>query len=172
MAHPVSLLNAQSEFDSFLFAPIGEDRKGTVVSVLSAFARLGFDPWQQAADIARLPREVAKTKLAAMIATLPGMSSSPAEPAVVASRLVALLPDPARPLAASRDAWLGADQPVDRLSPRFILLIVLLMVMGLAAQFFVASQQPSDSADAGAPQASDSAGPQGQQSPALPGTSQ
>ena len=61
MAHTPSLLNAKSEFDRFLFAPIGEDKRGTMVSVLTAFARLDFDPWQQAADFVRLPKEAAKT---------------------------------------------------------------------------------------------------------------
>jgi hypothetical protein len=36
------------EFDEFLRASIGEDRNGTGLSVLSAFARLNVDPWQEA----------------------------------------------------------------------------------------------------------------------------
>ncbi|MGO9740546.1 MAG: hypothetical protein ACLPN5_03340 [Roseiarcus sp.] len=32
------------EFDDFLFAPIGEDRNGTTLSVLSALARMEVDP--------------------------------------------------------------------------------------------------------------------------------
>jgi hypothetical protein len=37
------------EFENFLFAPIGEDSNGMVLSVLSALARLDIDPWQEAA---------------------------------------------------------------------------------------------------------------------------
>lgn len=40
------------EFDKFLCASIGEDRNGTMLSVLSALARLDVDPWQEAADLA------------------------------------------------------------------------------------------------------------------------
>src|SRR5664279_1098470 len=97
MVRSATLLNAKSEFDSFLFVPVGEDKKGTIVSVLTAFARLNFEPWQKAADFASLPKDVAKTKLAAMIATLPGMSPSSLEPGAVAARLVALLPASAPP---------------------------------------------------------------------------
>jgi hypothetical protein len=35
------------EFDDFLFAPIGDDRNGMLLSVLSVLARLDFDPWQR-----------------------------------------------------------------------------------------------------------------------------
>jgi hypothetical protein len=47
------------EFDEFLCAPIGADRNGTGLSVLSALARLNVDPWQEATSLARMPREAA-----------------------------------------------------------------------------------------------------------------
>jgi hypothetical protein len=37
-------------FDAFLFAPVGEHREGMKVSVLSALARLGVDPWAEGRD--------------------------------------------------------------------------------------------------------------------------
>ena len=43
-----------SEFDDFLFAPIGEERNGMPLSVVSALARSDLDPWQEAAQLARL----------------------------------------------------------------------------------------------------------------------
>jgi hypothetical protein len=141
MAHTASLLNSKSEFDSFLFAPVGEDKRGTVVSVLTAFARLDFDPWQQAADLARLPKEAAKTRLVAVLATLPGMASSHAEPSAVAARLIQLLPAPQAAIAP-RAPWLGAGQPANFRSPRYILSIVLFVALGFGSQFFMASQQP------------------------------
>jgi hypothetical protein len=146
MAHSASLLNSKSEFDSFLFAPIGEDRKGTVISVLTAFARMDFDPWKQAADFARLPKDVARTKLAALIATLPGMSPDRSEPGTVAARLIALLPGAAQPTVIARDAWLGAGQPINLRSPRFIISIAVFMALSLASQFFMASLQPAQPA--------------------------
>jgi hypothetical protein len=44
-----------SEFNDFLFAPIGEDRNGMLVSVLSGLARSDVDPWQEATRLAELP---------------------------------------------------------------------------------------------------------------------
>lgn len=52
-----SLIN--SEFNEFLFAPVGEEGNGTVLTVLSAFTRLGMDPWGEAALLSELPKEAA-----------------------------------------------------------------------------------------------------------------
>ena len=58
------------EFEDFLFAPIGEDMNGMLLSVVSALARLNIDPWQEAANLAQLPRTTATRRLAALIAAL------------------------------------------------------------------------------------------------------
>ena len=47
-----------------------------LLSVLSALARLDIDPWQEAANLARLPRETATERLATLIAKLPGEPSA------------------------------------------------------------------------------------------------
>ena len=60
-----------SEFDEFLGASIGEDRNGTGLTVLSAFARLDVDPWQEARSLARMPRGAAVVRLNTLIDTLP-----------------------------------------------------------------------------------------------------
>ena len=54
MANPASVANLGSEFDAFLFAPIGEEKNGMLLSVVSALARLNIDPWQEAANLATL----------------------------------------------------------------------------------------------------------------------
>ena len=71
MTRSPSFLVLGSEFDDFLFAPIGEDRNDMPLSVLSALARLDIDPWHEAAELARLPRETATQRLASLIAALP-----------------------------------------------------------------------------------------------------
>ena len=68
MTRSASVSRLKSEFDDFLFAPIGEERNGMLLSVLSALARLDVDPWQEAADLARLPRDSATQRLTALIA--------------------------------------------------------------------------------------------------------
>jgi hypothetical protein len=43
MTSAVSVFGHKSEFDPFLFAPVGEERNGMLLSVLSALARLEVD---------------------------------------------------------------------------------------------------------------------------------
>jgi hypothetical protein len=80
------------EFDDFLFAPIGEDRNGMLLSVLSALARLDVDPWQEAAKLARLPVGAAARRLAGLLAGLPDGATAHPDPGPTATRLIALLP--------------------------------------------------------------------------------
>ncbi len=81
-----------TEFDNFLFAPIGEDGNGMLLSVLSALARLELDPWQEAARLARLPATSATRRLASLLAALPDGARGQRDFSAIAARLVALLP--------------------------------------------------------------------------------
>jgi hypothetical protein len=81
-----------SEFNDFLFAPIGEDRNGMLVSVLSGLARSDVDPWQEAAKLAQLPGETATKELAALIGALPDRAASYPDSHAIATRLIAFLP--------------------------------------------------------------------------------
>jgi hypothetical protein len=69
----------EREFDEFLCASIVEEKNGMALSVMSAFARRNVDPWQEAARLSQLPRDVATRELCAMIAELPH-GSQPNEP--------------------------------------------------------------------------------------------
>jgi hypothetical protein len=105
MTRTVSVLAAGSEFDDFLYASIGVENNGMLLSVLSALARLNVDPWEEAARLARLPREAASRFLANLIAAQPAGSSQRADPETEALRLIALLPQrvaaPSNPEAPS-----------------------------------------------------------------------
>jgi hypothetical protein len=68
MISSVSISVLGAEFDDFLFAPIGKDRNGTPLSVLSALARLDIDPWQEADKLSQLPGETAVQRLTSLIA--------------------------------------------------------------------------------------------------------
>src|SRR6204780_266003 len=81
-----------AEFNDFLFAPIGEDRNGMAVSVLSGLARLDIDPWQEAARLAQSPGETATQRLASLIGALRDGESAYPDPPKIAARLIALLP--------------------------------------------------------------------------------
>src|ERR1700742_3475712 len=56
-----------SAFNDFLYAPVGEEENGMVLTALSALARLGVDPWAEAARLSALPRDAATKRLSAII---------------------------------------------------------------------------------------------------------
>jgi hypothetical protein len=81
-----------SEFDKFLFAPIGEDRNGLQLSVVSLLARMNLDPWQEAGTLAGLSTEAAATRLASSLDTLTDPNLRLTNPRPLVLRLLALLP--------------------------------------------------------------------------------
>ena len=81
-----------SPYNAFLFAAIGEEQVGGPLTVLSALTRLGFDPWQEAARLAGLPRETAARVFAVTIAMLPEGAWKASESEAIAARLVNWLP--------------------------------------------------------------------------------
>jgi hypothetical protein len=92
MTHTATTPLLGPEFDSFLFASIAEEKNGLLLSVLSALARLNLDPWQEAAQLAKLPKDTATRRLASLIARQTGNQSKPLDTEAIAARLVALLP--------------------------------------------------------------------------------
>lgn len=81
-----------SQLDRFLHALIGTEYNGMETSVLSVLARLGHDPWAEAARLAGLPRAVAVDDLAGALASVSSGNRPHAEVKAVALRLVRLLP--------------------------------------------------------------------------------
>jgi hypothetical protein len=110
------------EFNDFLYAPIADDRNQMSVSVVSALARLDIDPWEEAAQLAELPRKMAIARLAPLITSVVEKLTPQPEAEVVATRLVALLPSP---------SVLGTRQndglPLERL-PSYVPLLACLML--------------------------------------------
>jgi hypothetical protein len=148
MTRSASVARPGSEFDNFLFAPIGDERNGMLLSVLSALARLEVDPWLEAASLTRMPREKATARMASLIAALPDRPSAQPDTATVAARLIALLPRGRDASAPSRAA--APDGAAT--STFWTILFVILMALMLGAQLFTASRQPAAPTDrAGAP---------------------
>jgi hypothetical protein len=152
-----------SEFDDFLFAPIGEERNGMLLSVLSALARQDVDPWEEAATLARLPGESATQRLALLIAGLPDAVSAHRDAGKIAARLIVLLPGRAAANAASGKMARGADpkvrpdagpttllgtrpKPFFRIGSiggsRLVVVGIILALCLLAAQYVMGSHQP------------------------------
>ena len=99
----VSVSFFRSEFNDFLYAPIGADRNEIPLSVLSALTRLNLDPWKEAAELSDLPKDTATQRLATLIARLPGGQWAPADSGAIADRLIELLPH-RRKLPLTEDA--------------------------------------------------------------------
>ena len=142
MAPTPSISVLGSEFDAFLFAPIGEDRNDMPLSVLSALARLDVDPWREASELARLPGETATQRLASLIAALPDEPSAHLDPRTIATRLIALLPRRARPNLPSRETLLSVGTATNsRAVISMIFICVIITILMMSAEWIVASHQ-------------------------------
>jgi DNA-binding transcriptional LysR family regulator len=124
MVRPASLSMLPSAYDDFLYAPVGESTNGALLTVLSVLARQNVDPWEEAADLSRLPPDTAARRLTAMITASPGQSSNQA---AVADRLIALLP---RRIASADSApgALPSVRPVDWPRSRVNLMVIAIYI--------------------------------------------
>lgn len=141
MTRPASVSRLGSEFDDFLFAPVGEDRNGMLLSVLSALTRLDVDPWQEAAKLARLPWNAATQRLASLIAALPDEPSAQRDPGTIAARLITLLPRRDGSSVPPHQASLGVGAETRFRAVTRAVIYAIFMAFVLAAQCIMASPQ-------------------------------
>ena len=87
-----------SEYNPFLFAVVVEEEFGLPLTVLSALTRLGIDPWEEAARLSDLPRDVAARALAETISALPQRDPKAPDSEALATRLVNWLPARSAPV--------------------------------------------------------------------------
>jgi hypothetical protein len=128
----------RTEFDEFLYAPIGEEDNGMLLSVLSALARRNVDPWDEASRLARLPREAATRFLTTLIAALPGGSSARADPEMHAKRLSALLPQPIAEISRQSNPKSPVASTIDhRGLVRYMVYYVVLTALFFGAQWLM-----------------------------------
>lgn len=104
-----------SDYERFLSAPLWEETDGSPLSVMSAFARLGLEPWDEADRLWRLSQNSAASALAASLSRLPIVGKNRPDYASIATQLVSLLPErhafgaaaKAPSLAAGTGWWLA-----------------------------------------------------------------
>ena len=134
-----------AEFDKFLCAPIGEDRNGTTLSVLSALARLDVDPWQEAVCLAQMPRATAAMRLTTLIDALPDESTKNIRAKGIVDDLVALLPKSGGFTVRPTDSVLAVVDPRQTQIRMTLgaLFILILIVFALSARL---SSAPEDGA--------------------------
>ena len=143
MTSSASPFGLRSDFDPFLSAPVGEEPNGMTLSVVSALARTGVDPWREAAELSRLPRRAATERLAALIAALPGAAPTGLPPGVVPG-LIALLPTGQRASGPPREAKTAQS------SSNFWTIVFCL----LSAALMLGSQRITESRRASSPETS------------------
>jgi hypothetical protein len=81
-----------SGLNEFLLAEVGTGVNGLPLTILSVLARLGKDPWTEAAQWARLPKASVIDRLADSILQMPLRPQALVEARVTAARLILLLP--------------------------------------------------------------------------------
>jgi hypothetical protein len=81
-----------SNLNPFLFADVGTETNGSALTMLSVLARLGQDPWVEAARWTTLPKAAAIDCMARSINKMPLDPAALAERRATAARLILLLP--------------------------------------------------------------------------------
>jgi hypothetical protein len=143
MARPVAEPSLKSEFNAFLFAPIGflfapigKNSNGMQVSVLSGLAQSELDPWAEAAELALLPGNSAIERLALLIGKMPDKGWAYPEPVAVATRLIALLP---KQFSESSEIPVPTFGGLMNSKPWWVYVAIMSFVLG--SQFLIASHQ-------------------------------
>ncbi|SNT41774.1 hypothetical protein [Tropicimonas sediminicola] len=125
-----------TDFDRFLYASVGEDRAGSSVTVVSALARLGLDPWKEAAKLSSLGRDAACARLGRSLSGFKDVPSLALEHAAVAATLTSLLPN-----RLSRRATKLTKPAIPKGPPiqaRWVLAILIVFLV-LARVYFLAN---------------------------------
>jgi hypothetical protein len=145
VATPAAIFSLQnSEYREFLYAAIGDEENGMVVTALSALARIGVDPWQEAARLADMPKDAASQRLTSIISGLPNGSWAKSDAGRIASGLIALLPAPRTALAPLRKTTLIKNPMSLRIAA-----IVFLLLLNAAVFLVLKSHDPSPDIDIG-----------------------
>jgi hypothetical protein len=135
---PESAPRLGSQFDAFLFSPIGEDRNGMPLSVVSLLARRDIDPWQEAATLAAMSVDAASRRLDSLIRTLPAQPLTLPDSRTIATRLIALLPHWTDPKI--RSAEKQANAAGTRAVPRRRRTMVVAMILAISMMLLMGAQ--------------------------------
>jgi hypothetical protein len=92
MSQPDAFALKNSGLNDFLFAEVGTEMNGSRLTILSVLARLGKDPWVEAARWAKLPKAGMIDCLESSMSQMPLRQQAPGEVRATAARLIALLP--------------------------------------------------------------------------------
>ena len=126
MALPARFSLLHSDLNNFLFAAIGNQQNGMPLNVVSGFTRLGLDPWEEAAQLAVLPKALAAETLASIIARLSFDRLQLSDNLAISRRLVELLPE-------HRGAASPDREQINAKGKKFLQMMILLGCLALGA---------------------------------------
>jgi hypothetical protein len=98
MAQSDAFALQNSGLNNFLFAEVGSEMNGSQLTMLSLLARLGKDPWTEAARLTRMPRATIVDYLTNSISQMPMCPQALTDARATAARLSLLLPSQAATL--------------------------------------------------------------------------
>lgn len=127
------------EYEPFLYAVVCDEANGAPLTMVSAIARSGADPWQEAARIARLPKSAA---FEALVRLIPNRGDD--ETKAIAKRLLALLP-------ATRESMnfrlAGSSKKSAALNPLLLIVVALILSATVVSVFRRTHQSAAGSHD-------------------------
>jgi hypothetical protein len=132
MTTPDATTVETTALSNFLFAEVGTQTNGLPLTILSVLARLGQDPWAEAARWTKLPKSTTVDTLAQSIAQMPLAPQALAEARQTASRLVLLLPSQLQTPRKNAEAVVAKSA-----KPRWILMAIagVALALGVATAF-------------------------------------
>jgi hypothetical protein len=128
MSHSNLSTLENSGLNKFLFAEVGTELNGSPLTILSMLARLGKDPWAEAAHWTRLPKTVMMDCLTSSISQMPLPPQAIIDARSTAARLILLLPSQLQLPKNRQDAVVVMTKAMPKWLP-----IVLLAGLALGA---------------------------------------
>ncbi|MEA2789773.1 MAG: hypothetical protein QOG73_2179 [Acetobacteraceae bacterium] len=129
-----------SGLNAFLFAEVGQELNGSPLTILSVLARLGKDPWAEAAKWVAMPKSATIDRLTQSISQMPLCPEALTDARATASRLILLLPSQtSAPRENERPAAAGKASV-----PRWVLVAICLAAIGLGFAFTMAPTSSSN----------------------------
>jgi hypothetical protein len=119
-----------SGLNAFLFAEVGEELNGSPLTILSVLARLGKDPWAEAAKWVNMPKAAIVERLTQSISQMPLCPQALTDARATAARLILLLPTQTPAPRPSEGVAVGKTSV-----PKWVLIAICVAAVGLGFAF-------------------------------------
>jgi hypothetical protein len=129
-------------YKDFLYATVYEERNEMQLSVISALARLGLDPWTEAANLAGMSGDGAALRLSGLLLGVVDSHATEIDRAAIATRLVTLLPQTSERIA-SKHGWSARGVQRHGLArPNILGMLCLALLLAAGVSFAMTSLAP------------------------------